>query len=111
MGDLDLMRTRHTRHRAMTKSSVLSLNARMLNDKKLADCTGEECAQFGEIYGRFAAEADPPRNSVGDVLPLTPLSCALLSGWFRRLAAEVGPKNKVGDVLSEQEVLRAICKE
>jgi hypothetical protein len=97
-----------TRRRATTKSGVSLLNAWMLNDKKLADCTGEECAQFSEIYGRFAAEAVPPRNSAGDVLPITPLGCALLSELFKRLAAEVGPKNKVGDALSEQEVLRVM---
>jgi hypothetical protein len=96
-----------TRRGATTKSGVLLLNAPMLNDKKLADCTGEECVQFSEIYGRFATEAIPPRNSHGDVLPLTGFGCALLSELFTRLAAEVGPKNKVGDALSEQEV-RAI---
>ena len=94
----------------MTKSDVLLLSTRMLNDKKLADCTGEECAQFSEIFGRLAAEVDPPRNEVGDVLPVTPLGLALLSEWLSRIAAEVGPKNKVGDVLKRTRGARRATK-
>lgn len=63
------------RDHVVREAQILLLDLTMPNGKKLAQCTGKECQDFGS--------------------------------WYAVLATKVGPKKKVGDVLSEGEVRKA----
>jgi hypothetical protein len=67
--------TEHVREQA----EKMLLDLLMPNGKALRDCTGAECDRFGK--------ADEQRGR-----------------WLQRVAAEVGPTRRVGDVLGEKQL-------
>jgi len=70
--------------------------------KQTAKSAAVHAKLVAQIKGRVLLKLKMPngkelRNCTGD-------ECNHFGGWFKRIAARIGPDNRVGDVLSEAEV-------
>jgi hypothetical protein len=64
------------RARIVEKAKMILLDLMLPNGKPLRECTGADCAKLGPAMG----------------------------AWLSRIAGEVKPRQKVGDILSEESV-------
>ena len=64
------------RAKIVEKAQMILLDMKLPNGKALRDCTGADCAKLGPAMGE----------------------------WLSNISGEVKPRQKVGDVLSEERV-------